>query len=97
MLTARTATAILAFAGAATAQCGAAAVDELTGYGAGTTGGGSGSGTTVTSCSAFESAAEAGGVITVSGTLDGCGIIDLASDTTLIGTGASSGTYIVEE
>ncbi|KAK5634863.1 hypothetical protein RRF57_010576 [Xylaria bambusicola] len=43
------------------------------GYGAGTTGGGSGSGTAVTSCSALQSAAKHGGVITISGVLDGYG------------------------
>ncbi|KAI8623775.1 polysaccharide lyase family 1 protein [Xylariaceae sp. FL1651] len=64
---------------------------SLQGYGAGTTGGGSGSGTTVTSCSALESAVGNGGVITISGVLDGCGIIDLGSDTTIIGSGSKSG------
>ncbi|KAH9895415.1 polysaccharide lyase family 1 protein [Xylariomycetidae sp. FL2044] len=64
---------------------------SLVGYGAGTTGGGSGSGTTVTSCSALEAAAEAGGVITISGMLTGCDIIDLVSDTTVIGSGSNSG------
>ncbi|KAI0517070.1 polysaccharide lyase family 1 protein [Xylaria bambusicola] len=64
---------------------------SLQGYGAGTTGGGSGGGTKVTSCDALESAAESGGVITISGVLDGCGIIDLASDTTVIGSGSRSG------
>ncbi|KAF7539174.1 hypothetical protein G7054_g2312 [Neopestalotiopsis clavispora] len=64
---------------------------SLVGYGAGTTGGGSGSGTTVTSCSALESAIDGAGVITISGILDGCGIIDVLSDTTIIGTGSDSG------
>ncbi|KAI7779476.1 hypothetical protein LA080_000857 [Diaporthe eres] len=69
----------------------AAPVDALVGYGASATGGGSGSGTTVTSCSAFTTAAEAGGVIKISGVLDGCGIVDLVSDTSVIGVGAKSG------
>ncbi|KAH7304760.1 pectin lyase fold/virulence factor, partial [Stachybotrys elegans] len=68
-----------------------APVNQLVGYGAGTTGGGSGSGTTVTSCSAFRSAAGSGGVIRVSGTLSGCGIVDVTGGTTVIGVGASSG------
>lgn len=69
----------------------AAPVDALVGYGASATGGGSGSGTTVTSCSAFTTAAKAGGVIKISGVLDGCGIVDLVSDTSVIGVGAKSG------
>lgn len=71
----------------------AAPVDALVGYGASATGGGSGSGTTVTSCSAFTTAAEAGGVIKISGVLDGCGIVDLVSDTSVIGVGAKSGQW----
>ncbi|KAK6072752.1 FAD binding domain-containing protein [Seiridium cupressi] len=39
---------------------------SLVGYGAGTTGGGSGSGTTVTSCSALETTIDAAGVIKIS-------------------------------
>ncbi|PSN61941.1 pectin lyase-like protein [Corynespora cassiicola Philippines] len=69
----------------------AAAVDELVGYGAGTTGGGSGAGTTVTSCAELSAAAEAGGVIKVDGVLDGCGIIRLVADTSILGVGSASG------
>ncbi|KAJ2902957.1 hypothetical protein MKZ38_010609 [Zalerion maritima] len=72
-------------------DCGAASVDELVGYASGTTGGGSGSGTTVTSCSGLESAIEGGGVIYISGVLDGCDVLDLESDTSVIGVGSSSG------
>jgi pectate lyase len=61
------------------------------GYGQGTTGGGSGSGTTVTSCSALSSAVAAGGVIRVNGILSGCGIIDVRGSTTILGVGANSG------
>lgn len=43
----------------------AAAVDELVGYAAGTTGGGSGAGTTVTTCADLAAAAKVGGVIKV--------------------------------
>ncbi|KAI0143589.1 pectin lyase fold/virulence factor [Xylariaceae sp. FL1272] len=76
--------------GGSTGSCGSPNL-TLEGYGAGTTGGGSGSGTTVTSCSALSSAAENGGVITISGVLDGCDIIDLVGDTTVLGSGSQSG------
>jgi len=69
----------------------AAKVDELVGFAAGTTGGGSGAGTTVTSCAALTTAAKAGGVIKISGQLTGCGIIKLVSDTSILGVGANSG------
>ncbi|KFY11029.1 hypothetical protein V491_07364 [Pseudogymnoascus sp. VKM F-3775] len=72
-------------------DCGTAPVNGLVGYGAGVTGGGSGSGTTVTSCSALSSAISGGGVIKISGILTGCGILDLAGSTTVIGVGANSG------
>ncbi|GAP91594.1 putative pectate lyase B [Rosellinia necatrix] len=76
--------------GGSTGTCGTPNY-TLQGYGAGTTGGGSGSGTTVTSCSALSSAAAKGGAITVSGVLDGCGIVDLISSTTVTGSGSKSG------
>lgn len=72
-------------------SCGSASVNQLVGFGAGTTGGGSGSGTTVSSCSALEDAIENAGVIKISGTLSGCGILDLLADTTVIGVGSNSG------
>ncbi len=75
--------------------CGSAAIDQLVGYAAGTTGGGSGSGTTVTSCSAFKSAAARGGLIRVSGILTGCGIVDLVGGTSVIGVGSNSGKSTV--
>jgi hypothetical protein len=65
-------------------NCGAAPVDGLVGYAAGVTGGGSGSGTTVTSCSGLSSAISGGGVIKISGILTGCGILDLKGSTTVI-------------
>ncbi|KAH6689844.1 pectate lyase B [Plectosphaerella plurivora] len=71
--------------------CGSAAIDQLVGYGAGTTGGGSGAGVTVTSCDALRAAVANKGVIRISGTLTGCGRIDILGDTTLLGVGASSG------
>ncbi|KAF2829544.1 pectin lyase-like protein [Ophiobolus disseminans] len=69
----------------------AAKVDELVGFAAGTTGGGSGAGTTVTSCAALTTAAKAGGVIKISGQLTGCGIIKIISNTSVLGVGANSG------
>lgn len=75
----------------ATNACGAAAVDKLVGYGYGATGGGSGSGVTVTTCAQLAAAVLNNGVITISGVLDGCDIIDLGSGTTIIGKGAKSG------
>ncbi|KAF4995963.1 hypothetical protein FDECE_12624 [Fusarium decemcellulare] len=72
-------------------SCGAAEVDQLVGYGDGTTGGGSGEGTTVTSCSELTSAAANGGVIKIDGNLSGCDIVKLASDTSVIGVGSGSG------
>jgi pectate lyase len=69
----------------------AAKVDELVGFAAGTTGGGSGAGTTVTSCAALTTAAKAGGVIKISGNLSGCGIIKLVSNTSVLGVGSNSG------
>jgi pectate lyase len=69
----------------------AAKVDELVGFAAGTTGGGSGAGTTVTSCAALTAAAKAGGVIKISGNLSGCGIVKLVGNTSVLGVGANSG------
>lgn len=92
--TSKAATTTTSSAGAtstATNTCGSAAINGLVGYASGTTGGGSGSGTTVTSCSALEAAVDSGGVIKISGVLDGCGIIDLGSDTTVLGVGSKSG------
>lgn len=76
-------------------DCGAAPINGLVGYGAGVTGGGSGSGTTVTSCSALSSAISGGGVIKISGILTGCGVLDLAGSTTVIGVGANSGKLVL--
>jgi pectate lyase len=72
-------------------SCGSSGVSQLVGYAAGVTGGGSGSGTTVTSCSALQSAVSAGGVIRINGFLSGCGIIDLESNTSILGVGSGSG------
>ncbi|KAM0270847.1 hypothetical protein ACHAQH_009311 [Verticillium albo-atrum] len=72
-------------------SCGPAPIDQLVGYGAGTTGGGSGSGVTVTSCAALQTAIANKGVIRISGTLTGCGRMDLLADTSVIGVGSSSG------
>ncbi|KAF1999308.1 polysaccharide lyase family 1 protein [Amniculicola lignicola CBS 123094] len=69
----------------------AAKVNELVGYAAGTTGGGSGTGTTVTTCAALTAAAKVGGVIKINGVLAGCGIIKVISNTSILGVGAASG------
>lgn len=69
----------------------AAKVDELVGFAAGTTGGGSGAGTTVKTCSELTAAAKAGGVIKISGTLTGCGIVKLTSNTSVLGVGSTAG------
>ncbi|CBX93658.1 hypothetical protein IAQ61_003547 [Plenodomus lingam] len=70
----------------------AAKVDELVGFAAGTTGGGSGAGTTVSSCAQLTEAAKAGGVIKIKGTLTGCGIVKIAtSNTSILGVGSDAG------
>lgn len=91
MLTSKIFATIVAFAAAVNSQCGSASVNQLVGFGAGTTGGGSGAGTTVTSCSALQSAVAQGGVINISGTLSGCGVVRLVSGTTIKGVGSNSG------
>jgi pectate lyase len=69
----------------------AAPVDELVGFGAGTTGGGSGAGVTVASCAELTNALKAGGVININGKLPGCGVLRVPSDTSLLGVGKGSG------
>jgi pectate lyase len=69
----------------------AAAVDELVGFAAGTTGGGSGAGTTVSDCAGLTAAAKNGGVIKIKGTLTGCGIVKIVSNTSVLGVGSSAG------
>lgn len=70
----------------------AAAVNELVGFGAGTTGGGSGAGTTVTSCAGLTAAAKTGGVIKIKGTLTGCGVIRFdVPGTSILGVGNDAG------
>lgn len=69
----------------------AAKVDELVGYAAGTTGGGSGAGTTVATCAELTAAAKVGGVIKIKGALTGCGIVKLAvSNTSVLGVGSTA-------
>ncbi|KAJ8110673.1 hypothetical protein OPT61_g6540 [Boeremia exigua] len=85
---------VLAAAGAASAapmEKRAAAVDELVGFAAGTTGGGSGAGTTVSDCAGLTAAAKAGGVIKIKGTLTGCGIVKIVSNTSVLGVGSNAG------
>ena len=70
----------------------AAKVDELVGFAAGTTGGGSSAGTTVASCAELTAAAKVGGVIKIKGTLTGCGIVKIAvGDTSILGVGSNAG------
>jgi pectate lyase len=71
----------------------AGAVGTPTGFGAGTTGGGSASAVTVTSSSALISNMQASGarVIRVSGMISISGMQDVASDKTIIGVGSGSG------
>ncbi|KAF1846815.1 polysaccharide lyase family 1 protein [Cucurbitaria berberidis CBS 394.84] len=67
-------------------------VDELVGFAAGTTGGGSGAGTTVASCAELTAAAKKGGVIKIKGMLTGCGIIRIDTpNTSLLGVGSTAG------
>ncbi|KAI3391098.1 hypothetical protein diail_7949 [Diaporthe ilicicola] len=63
------------------------------GFGAGTTGGGSATPVTVTSCAEL-AAALAGTeakVVQIDGLLDGCGTLDVESNTSILGVGANSG------
>ena len=76
--------------GAVAGTCGAAKVDELVGYGFGTTGG-SGAPVVVKSCSELKSALDKGGVIHIDGMLDGCDLMKVPSDTTILGVGSNSG------
>jgi pectate lyase len=71
----------------------ASAVGSPTGFGAGTTGGGSASPITVTSGSALVSAMKASGaaVIRVQGMVSFTGMQDVTSNKTIIGVGANSG------
>lgn len=78
-------------ASAAPLESRAAPVDQLVGYAAGTTGGGSASPVTVTSCSQLSSALSKGGVIKIQGKLSGCGTLLVPSDTTILGVGRGSG------
>ena len=85
---------VLAAAGAVSAapmEKRAAAVDELVGFAAGTTGGGSGAGTTVSDCAGLTAAAKKGGVIKIKGTLTGCGIVKIISNTSVLGVGSTAG------
>lgn len=70
----------------------AAAVNELVGFGAGTTGGGNGAGTTVSSCAELTAAAKVGGVIKIKGMLAGCGVVRFdVPGTSILGVGKDAG------
>ncbi|KAH7134907.1 pectin lyase fold/virulence factor [Dendryphion nanum] len=76
---------------AAPLQARAAPVDELVGFGAKTTGGGSGAGVTVKTCAELTTALKTGGVIKISGKLSNCGTLRVPSNTSLLGVGSGSG------
>jgi pectate lyase len=71
-----------------------AAKGSPVGFAAGTTGGGNGASTTVTSCSALSSALKSGGNIVINGMLSDCGVLEVSSDTTVLGSGANSGMFL---
>ncbi|KAF8912440.1 pectate lyase B [Mucidula mucida] len=68
-----------------------APVNLLTGYGAGTTGGGNATPVTVSTCAALESAigAEGPAVVKITSTISGCGVLDIEADKTVLGVGSS--------
>ncbi len=70
----------------------AAPVDQLVGYGAGTTGGAGGTTTTVSTLSALESAVSGSAkkIVRVSGTITGNTDVKIGSNTTVIGVGSSA-------
>src|SRR4051812_27125107 len=72
-----------------TVQTRAAAVDQLVGYGAGTTGGAGGSTVTVSSLSTLTSAVAGSSakIVQVSGTISGTADVKIGSNTTVIGLG----------
>lgn len=65
----------------------------LVGYGAGTTGGAGGKTTVVTSCAALKTAVTgtAAKIVRIESILSGCGILDVGSNTSIFGKGATSG------
>ncbi len=70
----------------------AAPVDQLVGYGAGTTGGAGGPSTTVTTLSALESAVRGSSpkIVYVSGTISGAADVAVGSNTTILGVGSTA-------
>lgn len=70
----------------------AAPIDQLVGYGAGTTGGAGGTTTTVSSLSALTSAVSGSAkkIVRVSGTITGNTNVKVGSNTTIIGVGSSA-------
>jgi len=84
--------AVAAFVFTPTIQTRAAAVDQLVGYGAGTTGGAGGSTVTVSSLSALTSAVSGSSakIVQVSGTISGTADVKIGSNTTVIGLGSTA-------
>ncbi|RAQ97777.1 hypothetical protein A4R35_19715 [Thermogemmatispora tikiterensis] len=70
----------------------AAPVDQLVGYGAGTTGGAGGSVTTVSTLSALQNAVKGSSpkIVYVSGTITGDTDVDVGSNTSIIGVGSTA-------
>ncbi|CAL3972896.1 unnamed protein product, partial [Diplocarpon coronariae] len=72
-----------------------AAGDGPVGYGAATTGGAGGTTTTVSDCAALTAAVDkkntAKKIVYIDGMLTGCGIVDVGSNTSILGRGAASG------
>lgn len=83
---------VAAFVFAPAVQTKAAAVDQLVGYGAGTTGGAGGSTVTVSSLSALTSAVSGSSakIVQVSGTISGTADVKIGSNTTVLGLGSSA-------
>ncbi|GHO99146.1 hypothetical protein KSF_091940 [Reticulibacter mediterranei] len=69
----------------------AAAIDQLVGYGAGTTGGAGGSSVTVSSLSALTSAVSGSSakIVNISGTISGDTDVKVGSNTTILGVGST--------
>lgn len=67
----------------------------IIGYGAGTTGGAGGKTTVVTTCDALKAAVDKKNttpkIVRIESILTGCGIIDVGSNTSILGKGAASG------
>ncbi|KAK6583527.1 hypothetical protein PZA11_004603 [Diplocarpon coronariae] len=98
MKTQMLAAAVGLFSSALAAPCGGETPvvgDGPVGYGAATTGGAGGTTTTVSDCAALTAAVDkkntAKKIVYIDGMLTGCGIVDVGSNTSILGRGAASG------